>query len=74
MFLNVLYIVEIILALTLIGMVTLQAKNLGAGAVFGGDTSFKTGRRGVERTIFYLTVAISTAFFLVAIVILAIST
>lgn len=74
MFLNVLYVVQIILALTLIGMVTLQAKNLGAGAVFGGDTSFKTGRRGVERTIFYLTVAVSVTFFIVAILILAIST
>ncbi len=74
MFLNVLYVVEIILALTLIGMVTLQAKNLGAGAVFGGDTSFKTGRRGVERTIFYLTAAVSVTFFIVAILILAIST
>jgi protein translocase SecG subunit len=73
-FQNVLYVVEIILALTLIGMVTLQAKNLGAGAVFGGDTSFKTGRRGVERTIFYLTTAVSVAFFVVAILILAIAT
>ncbi|MCA9869596.1 MAG: preprotein translocase subunit SecG [Caldilineae bacterium] len=65
---SVLYVVQIILGVTLIGLVILQGKNMGAGAMFGGDTSFKTTRRGFEKTVFNLTVAVSAAFFLVALI------
>ncbi|HRX05159.1 MAG: preprotein translocase subunit SecG [Anaerolineae bacterium] len=65
---SVLYVVQVILGITLIGLVTVQAKGMGAGAMFGGDTSFKTSKRGFERTLFNLTVAVSAVFFLVALI------
>ena len=63
---NILYIVQIILGVTLTGLVIVQSKNSGAGAVFGGDTSFRTTRRGLDKTLFNLTVVVSIAFFLLA--------
>lgn len=65
---NILYIVQIILAVTLIGLVLLQSKNSGAGAMFGGDSSFRTTRRGVEKTMFNLTIVVSVLFFALSLV------
>ena len=70
---NILYVVQIILGVTLVGLVVVQAKNLGAGAVFGGDSSFQTTRRGFERTLFNLTAVVAGLFFIVAIVTAAIA-
>lgn len=63
---TILYIVQIILGITLIGLVMLQAKDLGTGSMFGGSDSFHTTRRGVEKTLFNLTLAVSILFFIVA--------
>ena len=41
---TILLIVQIIVAITLIALVLVQSKNSGAGAMFGGDTSFRTSR------------------------------
>lgn len=65
---TIFYIVQIILAITLIGLVLLQSKNSGAGAVFGGDTSFHTTRRGAEKTMFNLTIIVSVIFFVLSLV------
>ena len=70
---TVFYIVQIILAITLIGLVLLQSKNSGAGAVFGGDTSFRTTRRGVEKTMFNLTIVVSVLFFVLSLATVLIS-
>lgn len=66
MIVNVLFIVQIILGITLIALVMMQAKNLGSGAVFGGSDSFATTRRGFEKTLFNLTAIVAILFFLVA--------
>jgi len=62
-----LYIVQIILAITLIVMVILQARGSDLGGVFGGAGGgiFRT-RRGVERTLFKATILISVLFFLIS--------
>jgi preprotein translocase subunit SecG len=64
-----LYIVQIILSVALIALIVLQAKGSGLGGIFGGDTGsvFKT-RRGVERTLFNLTIGLSIVFFLMSLV------
>lgn len=69
----VLFIVQIILALTLIGLVLLQSKNMGSPAVFGGSDSFRASRRGLERTIFNLTAIVSGLFFVVSLIVVIIS-
>lgn len=66
MIVNILFIVQIVLGITLIALVMMQAKNLGTGAVFGGSDSFATTRRGFEKTLFYLTAIVSVLFFIVA--------
>lgn len=65
--LTIFFIVQIILGILLIGLVSMQSKNLGSGAVFGGGSeSFQTTRRGFEKTLFNLTLIVSVLFFLVA--------
>jgi len=58
-------IIEDILAITLIVLVLVQAKGSGLGAVFGGDSIYKT-RRGVEKSIFQATIGVAIIFFAIA--------
>ncbi|TEU16885.1 MAG: preprotein translocase subunit SecG [Anaerolineales bacterium] len=62
-----LQIVQIIVAATLIILILLQTKGTGLGGIFGGDSSVYKSRRGVEKTLFNATIALSVVFFLVAI-------
>ncbi len=63
-----LYIVQIILSVTLIIAVIFQAKGGGLGSVFGGDSGVYKSRRGVEKTLFNVTIGLSVAFFVVALI------
>jgi preprotein translocase subunit SecG len=65
--------VQLILAVTLIGLAVYQGRSSGVGAVFGGDTSFRTTRRGIEKTLFNLTVVVSILFFLMSLVIVMVA-
>ncbi len=61
-------IAQIILSVALIAAIILQSKQAGLGGLAGGDTGgvFRA-RRGVERSLFQLTIGLSVVFFLVAI-------
>ena len=63
-----LYIAQIIISVALIAVILLQVRSGGIGGVFGGTESavYKT-RRGVERTLFNVTIGLSIAFFVVTI-------
>lgn len=62
-------IVQIILGAALTAIILLQTRTSSLGSVFGGsDTSIHRTRRGVERTLFIITIALSVIFFLLAIV------
>ena len=65
---TILYVAQIIVAITLIALVTIQGIPSGVGRMFGGDTSFRTTRRGLERTLFQLTAVVSAIFFILAII------
>ncbi|MBU0705329.1 MAG: preprotein translocase subunit SecG [Chloroflexi bacterium] len=62
-------IVQIIISIALVAVILLQVRSGGLGGVFGGTESavYKT-RRGVERTLFNITVGLSVAFFAVTII------
>lgn len=61
-------IIEILLALVLIGVLVLQARGQGFSSSFGGsDSSIYHTRRGFERTLFNFTVGLAIAWVLVAI-------
>ena len=61
-------IAQIILSVALIAAIILQSKQAGLGGLSGADTGgvFRA-RRGVERTLFQLTIVLAVVFFLVAI-------
>lgn len=63
---NYLDIALIIISVLLILSVILQSKGAGLGGLSGADTgSVYTARRGVERTLFRLTIILSVIFFAV---------
>ncbi len=64
---NTLNIIQIVLATALIVVILLQNKGTGLGSIMGGDGNVYRTKRGFEKTLFYSTIAISIAFFGVAI-------
>ncbi len=61
---DALQIVQILTAIALIVVIILQAQGQGLGGLFGGADSMgisKT-RRGLEKTLFQITVGLSIAF------------
>lgn len=68
-----LYVAQIVVALALILIVLLQVRGGGLGGIFGqADTVYRT-KRGVEKTLFQLTIALVFIFIILAIVSLRVS-
>jgi len=66
---NYLNIALIIISVLLIISVIMQSKGAGLGGLTGADTgSVFTARRGVERTLFRLTIILSAVFFLLVLI------
>ena len=66
---NYLNIALIIISVLLIVSVIMQSKGAGLGGLTGADTgSVFTARRGVERTLFRLTIVLSVVFFILVLV------
>jgi preprotein translocase subunit SecG len=63
-----LQIIQIILAITIITLVLLQAKGAGLGSIFGGDGGVYRTRRGLEKTLYQATIGLSVVFFLVSLI------
>jgi len=62
------YIALIITSVALIASVILQNKGVGLGGLTGSESSnvFST-RRGIEKTLFWITIALSGLFFVLTI-------
>ncbi len=60
-----LFVIQVILSAALIALVLLQTKG-GLGGLFGGEGSVFHRRRGVEKTLFNVTIVLSAVFFLSA--------
>jgi len=55
----------IITSIALIVSVVLQNKGIGLGGFTGSDSSSVfTARRGIEKTLFYVTIGLSVVFFI----------
>lgn len=66
---NYLNIALIIISVLLIISVIMQSKGAGLGGLTGADSgSVFTARRGVERTLFRLTIVLSVLFFVLVLV------
>jgi preprotein translocase subunit SecG len=55
---NFLIIAQILVALALIVVVTLQVKGGGLGGIFGQPDSVYRTRRGVEKSLFQMTIGV----------------
>ena len=59
----------IIISIALISSILLQSKGIGLGGLAGGDAGgVYTQRRGIERVMFYITIALSVVFLVLALV------
>ncbi len=56
---------QIVICVVLIGVILLQTRNSGLGSTFGGDSIYKT-RRGLDRTLFQLTIVLAVLFGLIS--------
>jgi len=66
-FANYLNVVEIIISVTLILVILLQARGSGFGSALGGSSStFYRTRRGAEKTLFQLTIVLVVIFILIS--------
>ena len=59
---------QIVIAVALIAIIMLQTKGAALGGVFGqSDSAVYKTRRGVEKTIFNVTIGLSVVFFVMAV-------
>jgi len=65
-------IAQIVLSSALIVIVLLQVRGGGLGGIFGTPSAVYRTRRGLEKTLFQLTIALVVVFLVFAIVILRI--
>ncbi len=68
-FLPYVQIIQIIISVALIAVILVQAKGQGGlGGIFGGDSTVYRTRRGVEKTLFNVTIGLAVAFFVISII------
>lgn len=68
------YLVQIVLACTLIGVILLQVKSASLGSAFGGsDASVYSSRRGIDRILFNFTIALSVVFLITSIIVMLVT-
>ena len=64
----------IITSIALIASVILQSKGIGLGGLTGQDTGgVFTARRGIEKTLFWVTIGLSILFFILTLITVVIS-
>ena len=55
-----------ILSIVLVGLIMLQSKGGGLGSMFGSDGSVYQTRRGVEKTVYQMTILFSILFMILS--------
>ncbi len=64
----------IITSIALIASVILQSKGIGLGGLTGQDTGgVFTARRGIEKTLFWITIGLSALFFILTLITVVVS-
>ena len=59
---NPLVVAQGILSVALIAAILLQQRGTGLGGAFGGEVTAYRSRRGIERTLFRLTILLAVLF------------
>lgn len=68
MFVTMLNIAQILVSVALAVVLLLQAKGSGFGAGLGGSTSMFRTRRGIEKTLFQLTIVLAGLFIIISLI------
>ncbi|HJX03829.1 MAG TPA: preprotein translocase subunit SecG [Dehalococcoidia bacterium] len=68
-----LLVAQIVLALALIGVLILQVKGGGLGGIFGQAEGIYRTRRGVEKTLFQMTIVLMVLFVIISIIVVRLS-
>lgn len=63
---NILPLVQILIAVTLVVLILLQQRGQALGSAFGGEGGFYATKRGIQKKIFWLTVVFGALFIVVA--------
>lgn len=66
-------IAQIVLSVVLVLAIMLQVKGGGLGGIFGQADSVYRTRRGIERTLFQLTIVLAVIFIIISIVALRVT-
>ena len=66
---NFLIIAQILVAVALIAVLLLQVKGGGLGGIFGQPDSVYRTRRGLEKSLFQLTIVLSVVFVILSILV-----
>ena len=73
-FLPYMHAIQIIVSVALVVIILAQSKGAGGlGGIFGGEGGVYRTRRGVERTLFNVTVGLAATFFVVSLISVIIS-
>lgn len=70
---NYLNIGQIVLSVALILIVLLQVRGGGLGGIFGSPSTVYRTRRGLEKTLFQLTIALAAVFLVISLLRLNVS-
>lgn len=70
---NYLLIAQIVVAIALIIVITLQVRGGGLGGIFGQPESVYRTRRGVEKSLLQLTIALTVLFVIICVWVVAIT-
>ena len=65
---DLLLIAQMVIAISVGTAILLQARGTGLSSTFGGESTAYRSRRGLERTLFRLTVVLIVVFVLVSLV------
>ena len=68
-----LIIAQILVAVALIAVLSLQVKGGGLGGIFGQSDGVYRTRRGVEKVLFNITIALAVVFIVLSIVLVRLS-
>ena len=61
---NIIYILQIVVSVLLIGAILIQSRGSGLGVAFGGSNAVYRTKRGAEKIIFRSTIVLAFLFLL----------
>ena len=70
---TILIVIEVLVSAGLVTVVLLQQRGSGLGGAFGGGGNVYYQRRGIEKILFYATIALAVALMVIALALLRIA-